>query len=403
MHDNGQLAAALVAVLVVLGAGTAVAFTAGAETGAQSGEFTHTGTFELGTENNVGPNTAPADLDVGGTAELKLNTETNVIQYNITLSGEDVGEAGSYNDSAGAHVHIVDQPPAANETGPIAIALEPVDDDTLATNGTIDGPTMPDGDDVDVAQLVENPESFYVNVHSTEYPAGVTRANLGAGGFSAVDGDGSDTNETDMAGDGGDDTQLVFEPADPTIETGETTGLNVTLRDGSGDFLNLTENVTVTTDFGGFSNASGDTITVSPAFHDAVGHAHVYPTSDEPGNATLSAEGGNATGNTTVTFVANDTGSATTDTDATTATTTTTDDTDTSTDTNDTDTEADDTDTTTDTGDTETATDDGSAGKAKQDDTDTPTDDTDTSTGGDGKAKQGDGSADGGNGKAKMT
>jgi hypothetical protein len=100
---------------------------------------------------------------------------------------------------------------------------------------------------------------------------------------------------------------IAVVPVSSTVSVGDATELNVTFRDASGNILNITRNVTLTTDFGVFNESGTDTITLSTAatHGGSPAHAHTTLTSDEAGTANVTAQSDGISGATTITFVDN--------------------------------------------------------------------------------------------------
>jgi hypothetical protein len=78
----------------------------------------------------------------------------------------------------GAHIHEA----PAGENGPVVVPLSAPN-----LNGTSNGCTTPVDEEV-LGRLIDNPAGFYVNVHTTDFPAGAVRGQL-EGGFGGMPGD----------------------------------------------------------------------------------------------------------------------------------------------------------------------------------------------------------------------
>lgn len=97
----------------------------------------------------------PADPDGTGTATITINRGEGQVCWSITA--ENIGPF------TGAHIHRA--PAGAN--GPVVVPL------SLGTGCD---------DDVDrelAKDIAKNPENYYVNVHTTEFPGGAIRGQLG--------------------------------------------------------------------------------------------------------------------------------------------------------------------------------------------------------------------------------
>jgi hypothetical protein len=100
---------------------------------------------------------AGGDADGSGIAAVDLNTETNEICFEITVSNIAAPTAG--------HIHVG----GAGTNGPVVVNF-----DWPTTNGsgcvTSDAPT--------VAAIQNAPSLYYVNVHNEDYPGGAIRGQL---------------------------------------------------------------------------------------------------------------------------------------------------------------------------------------------------------------------------------
>jgi hypothetical protein len=102
----------------------------------------------------------PGDPDGSGTAQFRLNPGQEQICYELTVTNITL-------PAVGVHIHIA----SADSPGPVVIPLTPPD-----ASGTSSGCVSVDRDLI--LAILHNPENYYVNVHSTEYPAGAVRAQL---------------------------------------------------------------------------------------------------------------------------------------------------------------------------------------------------------------------------------
>ena len=102
----------------------------------------------------------PADLDGTGTADLRLQAGEARLCFQLAV-------ANILLPATGAHVHIG----AAGVNGPIVVALTPP-----GAAGTSQG--CVNTSRVLVGQILANPAGYYVNVHTTDFPAGAIRGQL---------------------------------------------------------------------------------------------------------------------------------------------------------------------------------------------------------------------------------
>jgi hypothetical protein len=103
----------------------------------------------------------PGDPDGSGTARLSVNPGQAEVCYTLTV--ENVGLPAT-----GAHIHVGD----VESPGPVVVALAPPD-----ATGTSSGCVTADRDLL--RSILTDPDSFYVNVHTSAFPAGAVRGQLG--------------------------------------------------------------------------------------------------------------------------------------------------------------------------------------------------------------------------------
>lgn len=101
----------------------------------------------------------PGDVDASGTARLRVNPGLEQLCYELSVDDID-------GDVVAAHVHVG----SVDEAGGVVVTLQ----------APVDGSSS---DCVDVTRdlaraIVSNPTNYYVNVHSTVYPAGAVRGQL---------------------------------------------------------------------------------------------------------------------------------------------------------------------------------------------------------------------------------
>jgi hypothetical protein len=98
------------------------------------------------------------DLDGSGLAQITLNAGQGSVCWELT--------AMNIAPATAAHIHIA----PAGRPGPIVVPLSP------PTSGSSSGCTT--ADPALIADIIENPERYYVNVHNMEFPAGAIRGQL---------------------------------------------------------------------------------------------------------------------------------------------------------------------------------------------------------------------------------
>lgn len=100
----------------------------------------------------------PGDPDGIGTASLRLNPGQGEVCYELDVTGIAPARA--------AHIHVG----TADVAGPVVVNFAP------PTSGSSSGCTAADRDLIKA--IIQNPEQYYVNVHTAEFPAGAVRGQL---------------------------------------------------------------------------------------------------------------------------------------------------------------------------------------------------------------------------------
>ncbi len=129
--------------------------------GADHGRGTLTTTL-TGAEEFPGP----GDPDGSGFAVLRVNVEESTICYQLIVRDIQF-------PTTGAHIHEA----SAGAAGPVVQGLTPPAQAGSSSVGTSNG--CVEANPALVADLLQNPEDYYVNVHNAEYPAGAVRGQLG--------------------------------------------------------------------------------------------------------------------------------------------------------------------------------------------------------------------------------
>jgi CHRD domain len=193
----------LTAGAVLLGGGTALADTPVDEPESFTSMFTAMATPDAVIGMTGQP--APGQPGATGTFDYRLNSDEDVICYDLRLTGV----TGEYMSPARTATHIHEA--AEGAAGPPRIALPNPegDGDTRTSSGCLQGPfttgVMANGQDTGtgftVREIEENPSAFFGDSHTAEYTAGVVRGQLMAvpmGGVETGAG-GSPTAATDVA------------------------------------------------------------------------------------------------------------------------------------------------------------------------------------------------------------
>jgi hypothetical protein len=135
-------------VLILL---TVLALTSVAADGGRKFTTTLTGAAEI---------PGPGDPDGSGTAALRLNPGQEEICYEITVSNITL-------PAIGAHIHVG----TVTEAGPVVVPLQPPDETGVSEACVSASRDL-------IQQIIQNPESYYVNVHTTDFPGGAVRGQL---------------------------------------------------------------------------------------------------------------------------------------------------------------------------------------------------------------------------------
>jgi hypothetical protein len=103
----------------------------------------------------------PGDPDGSGSASITINRGTGEICWSISVQDITL-------PATGAHIH----PGPAGVPGPVIVPLSPPDSDGLASGCTAVDREL-------AKEIAKNPAEYYVNVHTTDFPAGALRGQLG--------------------------------------------------------------------------------------------------------------------------------------------------------------------------------------------------------------------------------
>ena len=102
----------------------------------------------------------PGDPDGSGTASITLNPGQEEVCWEIHVSNIAL-------PATGAHIHLA----PAGSPGPVVVPLSAPD----ATGHSAGCRTV--AQDL-IKNIMKNPQDYYINVHSTEHPAGAVRGQL---------------------------------------------------------------------------------------------------------------------------------------------------------------------------------------------------------------------------------
>ena len=102
----------------------------------------------------------PGDPDGSGSVTLTLNPGAGEVCFEIVVSNITL-------PAMGAHIH---EGPVG-VAGPVDVALTPPD-----ASGMSSGCVSVDREEI--MEIIQHPEEYYVNVHTTDFPAGALRGQL---------------------------------------------------------------------------------------------------------------------------------------------------------------------------------------------------------------------------------
>ena len=103
----------------------------------------------------------PGDPDGSGVAELTLNQGRGEICFRLEVENIAL-------PAVGAHIHKG----PATAAGPVVVGLTPPDESGTSAGCVRAAKEL-------VKEIRQHPERFYVNVHTTEFPGGAIRGQLG--------------------------------------------------------------------------------------------------------------------------------------------------------------------------------------------------------------------------------
>ena len=127
----------------------------------------------------------PGDPDGTGTATLRLSPEKGEVCFVITVANIAL-------PATGAHIHVG----TVKEAGPVVVALTPPDESGASAG------CVTDVDSALIRNIIRHPRQYYVNVHTTDFPDGAVRGQLGRVGDGDDNGDDSEVEfEATLAGD----------------------------------------------------------------------------------------------------------------------------------------------------------------------------------------------------------
>jgi hypothetical protein len=103
----------------------------------------------------------PGDPDGSGFASLTFNPGLGEVCFELTVENITL-------PATGAHIHFA----PSGVAGPVVVPLVPPDETGVSN-------TCVDADRELVIAIIQNPSAYYVNVHTTDFPNGAVRGQLG--------------------------------------------------------------------------------------------------------------------------------------------------------------------------------------------------------------------------------
>jgi hypothetical protein len=140
-------------VLIILLLGLALVFATSTAFAASTRTFTTTltGAAEV---------PGPGDPDGSGVAKIRLNPGDGEVCFKLSVSDIVL-------PTIGAHIHVGTEDVA----GPVVVGLTPPDESGTSSGCVSADPAL-------IRAIGQNPAGYYVNVHTTDFPAGAVRGQL---------------------------------------------------------------------------------------------------------------------------------------------------------------------------------------------------------------------------------
>jgi hypothetical protein len=102
----------------------------------------------------------PGDPDGSGLARIVLDPGEGTVCFKIRVTNIIL-------PAIGAHIHVG----TADVAGPVVVGLTPPDESGISKGCVEADPAL-------IRAIGQNPEGYYVNVHTTDFPAGAVRGQL---------------------------------------------------------------------------------------------------------------------------------------------------------------------------------------------------------------------------------
>jgi hypothetical protein len=128
-------------------------------------------TVPLSAQNEVPPITN-AESGARGTAVITVNSQTNTIDFNVSLTGFTATSTVNI-----AHIHGPNAPAGVTASVLVNTSLSPGTVALVNGAGTFSFPSVPASADV-ISQILANPQNFYFNVHTALNGGGAIRGQL---------------------------------------------------------------------------------------------------------------------------------------------------------------------------------------------------------------------------------
>jgi len=130
-------------------------------------------TVQLSSANEVPPITN-AESTARGTAVITINSQTNSIDFNVSMNSFPNGAV-----VRAAHIHGPNAPAGVNASVLVDTGLTPATAVTLTNGtGTFSFTGVQPSNPATIQQILASPQTFYFNVHTTLNPGGAIRGQL---------------------------------------------------------------------------------------------------------------------------------------------------------------------------------------------------------------------------------
>lgn len=153
-----------------------------------------TATTTPGAVVNADGESVPGPDGASGTWNFRINSDEEIICYDITVRGIEADYEGASGARTATHIHEG----ASGVSGPPRVVFpnpQPAEGDTLRSEGCLQGPfttgAAPNGTDTgegfSLARIEADPAGFYADIHTADFVPGAMRGQLSAVPMGGVD------------------------------------------------------------------------------------------------------------------------------------------------------------------------------------------------------------------------